>query len=101
MPPMNTVLLPAKVFVEPPPPAAGADEPVLPLGTLPGEVLPPLAVVVPPGAWLVGPGVLLPGAAGVVGVVAEPLDAPGRGAPPSLVTAVPAVVLDDVATACW
>lgn len=50
MPPMSTVLLPAKVFVEPPPPAAGADEPVLPLGTRLGGALPPFAVVVPPGA---------------------------------------------------
>jgi hypothetical protein len=54
-------------------------------------------VLVPPGAWLVGPGVLLLGA---VGVVAELLEAPGRDVPPSVVTAGPAVVLDDVATAC-
>ena len=94
---MSTVLLPMKRPARPPPVAdGGAGEPVL-LGTRPGGTLPPFAVVVPPGAWLVGPGVPLPCA---VGVVAELLDAPGRDVPPSLVGAIPAVVLDVAATAC-
>lgn len=100
MPPMRTVLLPMKRPVRPPPPpplaegvGGGAEE----LDTRPGETLPPFVVLVPAGVWLVGPGVLLPCA---VGMAAELLDVPGTEVPPSLVTAVPAVVLDDEATAC-
>ena len=97
---MSTVLLPMNRPVRPPPlfVGGGADEPVLPLGTRRVGTPPPFVVVVPSGAWLVGAELLPLCAAGVPVAL---LDAPGRGPPPSLVAVVPAVVLDDVATACW
>ena len=100
MPPMSTVLLPTKCPVRPPPPAVVGDddEAVLPLGFRLGGTPPPFAVVVLPDAWLVlGTAAPLPCA---VGVTAELLEAATGDVPPSLVTAVPVVVLDDVATAC-